>query len=77
MATPTHQRPHREATSPAANVEHNTLDEQSAECGQSHVANAPQDDRERCISVAAYLRAELGDWLEEEKEEDSGGFDLN
>lgn len=93
MVTTTDQRPHREATQPAARAEDNSLDEQhagiselmfpvtdqdqSAGSGQSHVANAAQDERERCISVAAYLRAELGDWLEAEKEEDSAEFDLN
>ena len=69
MATTTHQRPHSEATPPAAKVEDSdrTTDEQ----------HAGISDRERCISVAAYLRAELGDGLESEKEEDSGQFDLN
>lgn len=62
MATMTRQRPDREATPPPAKVEDNTLDEQhagipklafpvtdidqSTESGQSHVANAPHDDRE-------------------------------
>jgi hypothetical protein len=52
------------------------------ESGQSHVADAPRDDREGRIAVAAYLRAarrgfapgaELEDWLAAEKEEDSRG----
>ena len=94
MATMTHP-PHREDTMPPAKVEDNTLDEQhagipeqtfpvtdndqSTESGQSHVASAAHDDRERRIATAAYLRAErrgfkpgaeIEDWLEAEREED-------
>jgi hypothetical protein len=57
-----------------------TDNDQSPDSGQSHVANAPRADRQRRIAVAAYLRAErrgfapgaeLEDWLEAEREEDS------
>jgi len=57
-----------------------TDNDQSSDSGQSHVANAPRADRRRRIAVAAYLRAErrgfvpgaeLEDWLEAEREEDS------
>jgi hypothetical protein len=97
MATTT-QRPERKATPPPAKVEDNTLDEQhaglpdltfpvtdidqSSEGGQSHVASATHDDRERRIARAAYLRAErrgfapggeLEDWLAAENEENSRG----
>ena len=96
MATTTRERSHREAAANPATAEDNTLDEQhggipegmfavthndrSADSGQSHVAIAPDDDRQRRIAVAAYLRAErrgfmpgaeLDDWLEAEKEEDA------
>jgi hypothetical protein len=96
MATMTRQRPNRETAPLPAKVEDNTLDEQhagisartfpvtdndqSSEGGQAHVANAPDDDRERRIAAKAYLRAErrgfapggeLDDWLEAEKEENS------
>ncbi len=95
MGTMTRQSSRREARTPAR-VEDNSLDQQhagiseltfpvtdndqSAESGQSHVATATHDDRERRIAVAAYLRAErrgfapgaeLEDWLEAEKEEDA------
>jgi hypothetical protein len=57
-----------------------TDNDQSPDSGQSHVANAPHADRQRRIAVAAYLRAErrgfapgaeLEDWLEAEREDDS------
>ena len=89
-------RPDFQAPTPPAKVEDNTLDEQhagigerafpvtdndqSAESGQSHVADGRADDRQRRIAVKAYLRAErrgfgpgaeLKDWLEAEQEEDS------
>ena len=95
MAT-TPTRPDFQAPTPPAKVEDNTLDEQhagigertfpvtdndqSAESGQAHVADAGADNRLRRIAVKAYLRAErrgfgpgaeLQDWLEAEKEEDS------
>jgi hypothetical protein len=92
----THQRPDFEATPLPAKVEDHTLDEQhagipkrtfpvtdndqSAESGQSHVASAADDDRERRTALAAYLRAEgrgfvpgaeLEDWLAAESEDDA------
>jgi len=57
-----------------------TDNDQSAESGQSDVATSSGDEREQRIAVAAYLRAErrgfvagaeLEDWLEAEKEEES------
>jgi hypothetical protein len=53
---------------------------QSTEDGQAHVAPSSDEDRKRRIATAAYLRserrgflpgAELEDWLEAEKDEDS------
>jgi hypothetical protein len=97
MATTT-TRPDYQAPTPPAKVEDNTLDEQhaglgertfpvtdndqSAESGQSHAADADAEERQRRIAVKAYLRAErrgfnpgaeLDDWLEAEKEEDHFG----
>jgi Protein of unknown function (DUF2934) len=54
--------------------------DQSTEGGQAHVAASSEEDRRRRIATAAYLRserrgflpgAELEDWLEAEKDEDS------
>jgi len=54
--------------------------DQSTEDGQAHVAPSSDEDRRRRIATAAYLRAErrgflpgaeLEDWLEAEKDEDS------
>jgi hypothetical protein len=55
-------------------------DDQSPDSGQSHVAEVSRADRDRRMAVTAYLRAErrgfipgaeLEDWLEAEKDEDS------
>lgn len=99
MATVRQQPIRRESTPLPAKVEDNTLDEQhagigerefpvtdndqSAESGQSHVADS-RNDRWRRIAAAAYLRAErrgfapgveLDDWLDAEKEEDARSSD--
>ena len=97
MATVTRQPSPGAAKPRPANLEDNTLDEQhagigerefpstdndeSADAGQSHVADpACDDDRQRRIAKAAYLRAErrgfeaggeLEDWLEAERDEKS------
>ena len=58
-----------------------TDNDQNAEGGQAHSAPGSREERERRIAIAAYLRAErrgfapgfeLEDWLEAERDEDSG-----